>query len=223
MKNIQYNFYDGYFTLSVKSDKKLKLRVNTSKYSITYDINNQGELETLPLQFGNDKYIFTLYQQLIGKQYIKKDKLVKNIELMDQESPYLNFSQQVPYIKNIVEFVQNLCKDCNNEKDKYLKIKDYMRTHFTYDYLEAALKQTKDTSIQSVWTTHRGTCLNLSVITAIMLRAIHIPTRLIIGYADKTYHAWNAAKIADKWYRLDISSLITSNKKNINYTIERWY
>ena len=40
-----------------------------------------------------------------------------------------------------------------------------------------------------------GICQDLAAVTACMLRVQGVPARLVIGYADKYYHAWNTVVV----------------------------
>ncbi len=224
MKDLKCNFYDGYFTASAIADKRLKIQVKSQNHNIYYDLKNNGETEKFPLQFGEGDYEITFYQQLIGKSYSPKNKIKKNIKFSNPDVPFLKFNQFVVEDKEIIATAQELCKDCTTDKEKYLKIKNYMKTKFFYNFVKAAMtKQGEMPAIENSWKIKRGTCFDLSAIMTIMFRAVGLPAKLVIGYADKGYHAWNSVKIEDKWYRVDITYLLSAMKKPTSYKIERWY
>ena len=49
-----------------------------------------------------------------------------------------------------------------------------------------------------------------------------IAVKLVIGYADNTYHAWNEVYLSGQWVRLDITAQ-ASNMNVKSYTTERFY
>ena len=55
-----------------------------------------------------------------------------------------------------------------------------------------------------------------------LLRAQGIAVKLVIGYADNTYHAWNEVYLSGQWVRLDITAQ-ASNMNVKSYTTERFY
>ena len=48
------------------------------------------------------------------------------------------------------------------------------------------------------------------------------PTKLVIGYADSSYHSWNEVYVNGQWMRLDITAQVT-NMNVKSYTTERIY
>ena len=55
---------DGYVMVkAAKGKKKLKVRVKCgSKTTLTYDLNNNGEYEVFPLQYGSGSYTWNVYR-----------------------------------------------------------------------------------------------------------------------------------------------------------------
>ena len=46
---------------------------------------------------------------------------------------------------------------------------------------------------------------------------------MVIGYADKQYHAWTVTKIGGKEYLFDPTAAVSAIGKVKNYTVERMY
>ena len=55
-----------------------------------------------------------------------------------------------------------------------------------------------------------------------LLRSQGIPTQMVMGYADITYHAWNNIYIDGEWVRYDATSAVTFTKIS-QYTEEAVY
>ena len=68
----------------------------------------------------------------------------------------------------------------------------------------------------------KGICFDYSAVFACMLRVQNIPAKLIIGYADRYYHAWNSVLIEGKWERYDLT-FADSGTKISKYTQEAFY
>ena len=46
-----------------------------------------------------------------------------------------------------------------------------------------------------------GICFDYASLTAALLRVQGIAVKLVIGYADNTYHAWNEVYLSGQWVR----------------------
>lgn len=58
---------------------------------------------------------------------------------------------------------------------------------------------------------------------ACMLRVQGIPTRLMIGYAGKMYHAWNTVIINGEEVLYDPTLELSAIDRGLTYTVERYY
>ena len=96
---------------------------------------------------------------------------------------------------------------------------------FMYDYMGALRVQDAGTYLPDVEKTLKsksGICFDFAAIVCCMLRTQGIPTKLVIGYADRAYHAWNQVYIDGSWQLIDTTARITGTKVG-RYTPERWY
>ena len=67
-----------------------------------------------------------------------------------------------------------------------------------------------------------GICQDLAAVTACMLRVQGVPAKLVIGYADKYYHAWNTVVINGQELFFDPTNAVGAiNAKK--YSTEREY
>ena len=64
---------DGYILVKVakKTSKRLKVRVSVGGSDLNYDLNNSGDYEVFPLQFGRVNYTVQLFRNVEGKKYSK--------------------------------------------------------------------------------------------------------------------------------------------------------
>ena len=56
-----------------------------------------------------------------------------------------------------------------------------------------------------------------------MLRVQGIPTRLMVGYAGKMYHAWNIVLINGEEVFYDPTLELSAIESGQTYTVERYY
>ena len=68
-----------------------------------------------------------------------------------------------------------------------------------------------------------GLWQDFAAVAACMLRVQGLPTQLVIGYADDTYHAWNIVQINGEYRRLDITADLKGLSRDAEYTAERIY
>ena len=62
-----------------------------------------------------------------------------------------------------------------------------------------------------------------SALMVCMLRSQGIPARLMIGYADKNYHAWTVTSVANKEVFFDPTAALNAISKPVSYSVERYY
>lgn len=221
------NINEGYFMAAVqkKNSHKMKLRVVKGKESLTYDLNNTGEYEVFPLQMGNGKYEISLWENVSGKKYSSAGKISVTVKLKDANRPFLYPNQYVNYTKlsEAVAKAAELCKD-KNEKEAYKAIRSFMSTSFVYDFVKAVnIKAGMLPDIDGSYKKKMGVCQDLAAIMVCMLRTQGIPAKLVIGYADKQYHAWTVSIIDKKEIFFDPTAALNAISSPKDYSVERIY
>lgn len=68
-----------------------------------------------------------------------------------------------------------------------------------------------------------GICQDLAAMTVCMLRVQGVPAKLMIGYADRNYHAWVVAIIDGREVFYDPTAELNAISRVKNYTVERFY
>lgn len=207
------------------SDKKLKMRITRGSDNYTYDLRDDDTYETFALPFGSGKYKLQVFKQVSGNRYSNEASLSFTAEIADESLPYLYPNQYVYYTAQsaAVQKGQELCAGLSTDADKLKAIHKYVVAAILYDYVRAATVQTGYLPvIDNVLAEGKGICFDYAALTACMLRTQGIPTKLEIGYADKTYHAWNSVLIDGQWVRVDTTA-DANHMKVKKYTIERTY
>jgi len=218
---------DGYFFASVKSktNKKVKLRVVKDGQTLTYDLNGNGEFELFPLQLGDGKYEVSLYINVSGKKYATEGSVSLNVKLKNKHAPFLVPNQYVNYTKKseCVLYSDTLCAE-QDEKKAYELVCNFMSTSFVYDYIKALnIKAGTLPDIDGSYKKHMGVCQDLSAIMVAMLRTQGIPSKLIIGYADRQYHAWVMTYIGKEEVFFDPTAALSAINPVKKYSMERYY
>ena len=218
---------EGYFLASVskKTNKRMKMRVTKGKEVLTYDLNKGTEYEVFPFQLGDGKYTIALYENVSGKKYSSAGSISVNVKLTNKYSPFLYPNQYVNYTakSEAEQQADELCADLSSQK-AYDAVCSYMKTSFVYDYVKAAtIKAGMLPDIDGSYKKHMGVCQDLSAIMIAMLRSQGIPSKLMIGYAGKQYHAWTVSIINGKEVFYDPTAALNAINKTKSYSVERFY
>ena len=221
------NIRDGYFLAGTaqKTSKRLKLRVIKGDTTLTYDLNGNGDMEVFPLQLGNGNYKIALYENISGKNYSSAGNVYLQVNLADPNSPFIYPNQYVNYDASfdLVKKADQLCEG-KNQRKSFEAICGFMKSNFGYDFVKAStIKAGQLPDIEGCYKKKLGVCQDLSAIMVAMLRSQGIPAKLMIGYADKAYHAWVVAIIDGEEEFYDPTAQLGAMKKNKKYTVERFY
>ena len=221
------NISEGYFMASVseKTSHRLKLRVTKNGETMTYDLNSDGNFEVFPLQLGSGKYDITLYENVSGKKYSNAGKISLDVSLVREDIAFLYPNQYVDYNEHseAVAAADKMCAG-KNEKEIYTVIRKYIMENFSYDYIKSVTVAASELpDIEGCFEKRMGVCQDLSALTVCMLRCQGIPAKLMIGYADKNYHAWTVAIVADQEVFFDPTAELNAIGKPATYSVERYY
>ena len=221
------NAKDGYFlaALTGPSNHKMKMRVQKGDVTLTYDMDQQGEFEVFPLQLGSGHYDILLYENVSGKKYSQAGYLGLDVTLSSEDAAFYYPNQYVDYdiLSQAVAKADELSAG-KSSLEIFEVLCDYMKTSFVYDYVKAAtVKAGQLPDIEGSYEKKMGICQDLSAIFCCMLRAQGIPARLIIGYADKQYHAWTVTEINGKEYFFDPTAALNAISAVKDYSVERYY
>lgn len=221
------NIQEGYFFACTanKTNKKLKLRVIKGDTTLTYDLNGQGNYEVFPLQLGDGNYKVSLYENISGKSYSAAGNVYLQVKLKDPVSPFLYPNQFVNYDESsdVIEKADSLCAG-KTQSQIFDIVCNFMKTNFGYDFVKAAtIKANQLPDIETCYRKRMGICQDLSATMVAMLRSQGVPAKLMIGYADKNYHAWVIAIVDGEEVFYDPTAQLGASKKSKTYTVERFY
>ena len=220
------NISEGYFMARVTqaTSKKMKLRVVSGGTTLDYDLPNTGEYIVVPLQLGSGSYSVLLYQNTSGKKYAQAGEIYFYAALNREDVAFLYPNQYVNYtiLSEAVAEADRLCEG-KSEQEAYETVCRYMKTNFVYDYVKAiTIKAGKLPDIDGSFEKKMGVCQDLSAIMCCLLRTQGITARLIIGYADSSYHAWVVSTINGEREFFDPTAELNAIKAK-EYSVERYY
>lgn len=188
------NASEGYVMVSYTGEcPKVKLRIiGPDSIEYTYDLHGNG-YETFPFSSGSGSYNVTVYENFSGTSYSTCLHAKVSVELKDEFTPFLYPNQYVNFTldSKSVQKGAELAAAANSDLEVVEKIYNYIVSDISYDYNKASdppIGYTTD--VDEIMECGTGICLDYAAVMASMLRSQQIPTRLEIGYARDTYHAW---------------------------------
>ena len=208
--------------VSAPTNHRMKIRMTYGNGAqLTYDLTNDGNYEAFPLQLGSGSYEFALFENVSGNKYSAEGKIVVQANLVDENAAFLVPNQYVNYVRttNAVLKSDEIC----TTDDVFNTVRDFIASEFSYDFVRAkTISPGTLPEIDQCFDNRAGICQDLAAVTVCMLRVQGIPAKLMIGYADKYYHAWTVAVVDGQEVFFDPTNAIGCiNAKK--YTIERFY
>jgi transglutaminase-like putative cysteine protease len=204
------NAASGYIcAMSHLGDTKVKVLVDTPDLSqYQYTITTGERYITIPLSGGNGTYTVGVYENLQGDKYAAIFSVDIAVELDDEFYPFLYPNQIVEFAADdaATQLSQQVVENATSEVEAVDQIYMYVVQNFTYDYDKASsvapgyLPNNSDTlAVQ------KGICFDFASLTAAMMRAQRLPTKLDVGYCGQAYHAWIEVYTKDAgWIRKKI-------------------
>jgi transglutaminase-like putative cysteine protease len=197
----------------------------------TYDLATDGTFETFPLSCGSGSYSLNVYRHLKDNAYAHVFGTKFTVKLKDELTPFLYPNQYVKFSaqSKAVSLAQTLCEGAKTDLDAVGRIYDYITGNIAYDRNKADTVQSGYLpDIDEILSTKKGICFDYAAVMTAMLRSQRIPTKLVIGYSGKTYHAWisvwtkqtgwlhNVIRFdGNKWVRMDPTFAAGSNSKQV--------
>ena len=238
------NIDSGYIVVKYAGDTKLKVRI-TGTTAYTYDVTEKNKEYVIPVTEGSGTYTIELLENAYDDMYASLLKEDVKVNIKDETEPFL-----YPNMFSNITSASPIVKKADSLADP----KDTLKTvGAIYDYVVANVKYDNDktSSVQAgyipdpedTFKTNKGICFDYASLATAMLRAEGIPTKLQVGYAGKTYHAWISVWTREKgwvdkiiefkgksWTLMDPTFHSTGKKKaekfitdSTNYTVQYNY
>ncbi len=192
---------DGYIMADYTgSNPKVKLLITGSNnITYSYDLHGNG-YEVFPLTSGNGTYTVAIYEHVADGKYSMA--LSKEIEavITNEFHPYLYPNQYVNFDRSTkaVALAADLTAESTTDLDAVGSIYNYVISHISYDHDKAKnVQKGYLPNVDETLAAGKGICFDYAAVMASMLRSQRIPTRLEIGYAGDSYHAWISTYITD--------------------------
>lgn len=220
----------GFVTIAYDSDSdsRLKVMVEKSGKSITYNLNNDGAAESFPLQFGDGRYSISVLENIGGNKYRYVSTKEVTLNIRDDKKVYLASIQNIRWNSdmNAVKLASKLTGGLKTDSEKISAIYGFVVNNVSYDNDKLAkVSTTYVPDIDSTIASGTGICYDFSSLFAAMLRSQGIPTKLVMGYTPNAvgYHAWNEVYNSDtgKWVIVDTTYDSQMKAKKAEYSMEK--
>ena len=197
------NSSEGYVMIKYTGGKDVKVKAIIEKNGgtkYTYDVLNKGSYETFPLSEGKGTYKVTVYENAGGTKYTTAFGTSVSSNMSDDYTTFLYPNQYAWYTanSNVVKKAKEIVGSKSKELDKVAAVYDYVVNNFSYDYDKAkTVKSGYVPNPDSILSSKKGICLDYASVMVSMLRSQDVPTKLVVGYAGDTYHAWINVYVKD--------------------------
>ncbi len=209
------NADEGYVMVKMQSEKALKVRI-TGLNQYTYDLDGDGEYDVYPLQDGDGTYTVVVYEQVEGTSYAQMLSQSVEAAMADANAPFLAPNRYSWYTRDsaVVSLSDELLGGLGSDREKAEAAYEYVVSNMTYDYMKAVMAVGGQISgyvpdLDEVLETKTGICFDFAALMCALLRAQGVPTQMVMGYADTTYHAWNNVYLDGEWTRFDATAAVT--------------
>ncbi|MBR0462550.1 MAG: transglutaminase domain-containing protein [Erysipelotrichaceae bacterium] len=189
---------EGYFSVSVKSDKKLKMRVlfTDSEEHYDYDLDNDGTVCYYPLQMGSGSYSLIVYKNIEGTKYAALDYRNTDVTLADEFQPFIRPTYYIRYSSDsdCVRKAYELTRTASSVTQFIRNVYDFVCKTVRYDKKKAEnLPSIYAPDPDETMNSGKGICFDYAALAAAMLRSQGVPCKLIMGNVSPNdlYHAWN--------------------------------
>ena len=209
------NSSEGYIIVSYSGDcDKVKMQLtgnNSTTY--TYLLTKDGS-DVIPLSQGDGSYVTTVFENIGQDQYATLFTDSFNVTLGNKYGPFLYPNQYVNFNENTqtVAIGSELANGATSDLQVVSDVYNYVIANISYDHDKAETVQYGYLpDIDEILSIKKGICFDYAAVMASMLRSQRIPTRLEIGYAGTTYHAWISVYTDDTGW---INGMIEFNGAN---------
>jgi transglutaminase-like putative cysteine protease len=223
--DVEVNTADATVEISTDSTRYSNFKVIVEKGDVEYIYNLVSSSETFPLQMGSGQYNISILGSNDGRRYRLLSEKTINVTLKEN-AVFLSASQTVNWNdeSEVAILAQELTEDAETDREKLEIIHDYVINNVRYDYDKAtSLPKGYIPNADSTLDEGLGICYDFAAMTASMLRAVDVPTKLVKGYSTYTpdYHAWNEVLIDGEWIVVDASTDSIFVDYNAAFSIEK--
>ena len=227
------NLAEGFVIVRYTGGRNVSIKAQVTKrdgVSYTYDINNRGNPEVIPLTEGNGRYTVVIFENIQDNRFAQAFNVSLDLTLRNEFLPFLYPNQYVNFREPspVAEKAAELAKGKDTQLATLQEIYHFVVGELTYDTdLAKNVRPGYIPDVNAVLERKKGICFDYAALMASMLRLQGIPCKLVIGYAGSLYHAWINVYIEDigwidraiffdgeRWSLMDPTFVSTSRSAN---------
>jgi transglutaminase/protease-like cytokinesis protein 3 len=129
----------------------------------------------------------------IPKDYPDRRLSIESASMNERQRELLNHM-----VQRFVTFIPEVLDDAS----KVALIHDVLTQNITYKLSD---KNPLQYTVTGILIQKSGVCMGIAQTYHILLNAVDIPNKVVIGYGSKELHAWNQVKIDQYWYHVDVT------------------
>ncbi len=199
------NTADGYVMIKTAQEADTELVVQIKAPSgVTFKFFHTSPddvYQAFPISEGSGTYKVSLHRKnpATGK-YATLVSQELTVTAKDDVQAFIRPNYYVDYTADTkcVQDGSSVCAGAETELDKVAKVFNYVIDYFTYDYDKAANPPSGYYPVlDTVYEVKKGICFDYAAVMAAMLRTQGVPTKLVVGYAGNSYHAWISVYTSD--------------------------
>lgn len=175
-----------------QTDQRLKVLVKGPRTTYSYNLY-PDDWTVFPMSDGDGNYQVGIYRNITDTKYTEVLVARFDVMLKNEFAPFLRPNQFVKYSEDTdaVAKAAELCAGLTNPLEKVEAVYDFVVSTLRYDEERAkSVESGYIPSLDEVLREEKGICFDYAALMAAMLRSQQIPCKLVIGYAEDTYHAW---------------------------------
>lgn len=202
--------------------KQMYLVVEKGRQTYSYRLPKS---QNISLPFGSGSYHVSVYKGN-GRhfEFLEEKSMRTTISSVKQatQQHVLIPGTSEPYVKRILNTQFKGWTKWSADK-KVRQVHAYVTKNYRYDYvLEKKVPDWYQPNYSKLSKTKKGICYDFASLNASLLRAMHVPTRLVMGYPSNTtsYHSWNEVYVNKSWKvvdpTFDLGARVKSPYKAVN-------
>ena len=196
----------GYVVAQAASDARLKFQVRCGEQTYNYDLPGDGTQAVYPVNMGDGAYTFRIMQNTSGSNYVELCSQSADVTLDSEFAPFLvsNVFCRYDGKSACTAKARELTANAADYAQVVQAVCEFVVENVRYDNAKAAQLANESGYVPNpdeTLSSQSGICFDYAALSAAMLRAMGVPTKIVTGYvgADQVYHAWIMVYIDGTW------------------------
>ena len=193
----------------------IAIKMNDKTEQVVFKIDQLGFQKQISLRFGAGKYNLTIFQSNDDGEYTSNYTFVSGFDVVNNDQRDMSYLLPSEMVESddsrIVDLANQITANSITDLEKVKAIHDYVAENVSYDYDSLVDDKYKSLPLDALSVLEKPitVCEGYATLTAALLRAAHIRTKVIFGKATtadgEQEHGWNEVYIDSTWKSLDVT------------------